>query len=334
MGKLKEWKSIEEKREYFEYTKINTDEELDRFVDKPWNGFYFRGLNGARFRLYSSVQRTWIEQGLSKRFCYDINAFVQREIETAREKLYPYKGLFHGLNDVEVLCFLQHYGAPTALIDFTLNLNAALYFASSGAALKGGDNEIDEYISVYGVEKNNGQLIDENQFVNLTIEKLKKLNEEFGGKETSIDERIELYRNLNYGNIVKLGELQNIDSHYCYTNVKISRLVCVNDWENLEFLSNYRTNANVIAQKGLFVVSKDEQPMDEIFVREDYVKNDLEWDQRRLGYNLKYGLMHCWDIHKSLIPRILDKIGDECNKASLFPDNYQIAKDVFNDVMK
>lgn len=334
MAKLKEWKSLEEKREHFEYSQINTDEELDEFMANPREDFYFRGLNEARFRLYSSMQRAWIEQSLSKRFSYDINVFVQKEIDCAREKLNTYKEVFRDLNDWEVLCFLQHYGSPTPLIDFTLKLNTALYFASSDVVLKGNDNEIDEYISVYGVEKNNGQLIDKNQRANLTIEQLKELEAEFETNDASIEEKIEFYKSLNYGNIVKLGEQRNVDSLYLYTNVKVNRLVCVNDWQDFDFLSNYRTNTNVVAQEGLFIISKGDQPIDEIFVREDDIRKDLEWDQRRSGYNLKYGLMHCWDIHKSLIPRILDKIGDEYNKSSLFPDSYQIAKDVFNDVMK
>lgn len=334
MAKLKEWKSIEDKLEHLEYSQINTDEELDEFMANPREDFYFRGLNGARFRLYSSMQRTWIERSLSKRFSYDIDAFVQKEIDCARKRLNTYKDAFRDLNDWEVLCFLQHYGSPTPLIDFTLKLNTALYFASSDVVLKGSDNEIDEYISVYGVEKNNGQLIDKNQLANLTIERFRDMGRDFGKIDSELQKKIDSYKNWKYKDILNLLNKKDVDSFGPYSIVKTNRLVCVDDWSNYKIKSNYRTNANVVAQQGVFVVSKDDAPMDEIFVKESEIK--YEQENNRWGEEgcLVYGLMHCWDIHKSLIPKIVNKISREYNKSSLFPDNYQIAKDVFNDVMK
>lgn len=334
MAKLKEWKSLEEKREHFEYSQINTDEELDEFMANPREDFYFRGLNGARFRLYSSMQRAWIERSLSKRFRYDINAFVQKEINKARKKLDSYKEIFHGLKDWEVLCFLQHYGSPTPLIDFTLKLEIALYFASSDVVLKGSDDEIDEYISVYGVEKNNGQLIDKNQLANLTIERFRDMGRDFGKIDSELQKKIDSYKNWKYKDILNLLNKKDVDSFGPYSIVKTNRLVCVDDWSNYKIKSNYRTNANVVAQQGVFVVSKDDAPMDEIFVKEREIKYEQENNRWGEEGGHVYGLMHCWDIHKSLIPKIVNKISREYNKSSLFPDNYQIAKDVFNDVMK
>lgn len=334
MAKLKEWKSIEDKLEHFEYTQINTDEELIRFMDKPWNEFYFRGLNSARFRLYSSVQRTWIEQSLSKRFGYDINVFVQREIENARKKLVGYKEIFQGLNDWEILCFLQHYGAPTPLIDFTLDLDAALYFAYSEVVLKSSDNEIDDYISVYGVEKNNGQLVDKNKLANLTIKRFCDIERDFDEKDSELQKKIDSCKNWSYKDILSLLNKKDVDSFGPYSTVKTNRLFCVDDWSDNKIKSNYRTNANVVAQQGVFVVSKNDAPMDELFLKESEIKREQENNRWGEDDCHVYGLMHCWDIHKSLIPRIVNKINEKYNKSSLFPDNYQIAKDVFEDVMK
>ena len=50
------------------------------------------------------------------------------------------------ITDYSILAFIQHYGGPTPLLDFTSNLSTALFFAFDG-------REDDNYASLYIVPK-------------------------------------------------------------------------------------------------------------------------------------------------------------------------------------
>ena len=55
--------------------------------------------------------------------------------------------------DLRNLSFLQHYGAPTPLIDFTLKEKAALFFAIDGIGHHNhGGKDIENYLSIYACE--------------------------------------------------------------------------------------------------------------------------------------------------------------------------------------
>lgn len=55
--------------------------------------------------------------------------------------------------DLRHLSFLQHYGAPTPLIDFTLKKKAALFFAIDGIGHHNhGGEDIENYLSIYACE--------------------------------------------------------------------------------------------------------------------------------------------------------------------------------------
>ena len=59
------------------------------------------------------------------------------------------------MQDLRMLSFLQHYGAPTPLIDFTYEENAALLFAIDGISChRHGGEDIDNYFSLYACQYN------------------------------------------------------------------------------------------------------------------------------------------------------------------------------------
>lgn len=103
-------------------------------MDKKDNNktIIFRGLTEAKYKLMSSAQRFWNVEELD-RLGKSYQEFIQTEIDKAKgfqnrllEKFFDAFG--HPAYDLSILSFLQHYKAPTPLIDFTYNFDSALFF--------------------------------------------------------------------------------------------------------------------------------------------------------------------------------------------------------------
>ncbi len=87
----------------------------------------FRGLANAGWKVESSLYR-WLRFNGFKDV--DSDMFLERNkmlIDHANTEDYIKNR--HKLNNLELLAYLQHYGTPTCLIDFTRDPRVALYFA-------------------------------------------------------------------------------------------------------------------------------------------------------------------------------------------------------------
>ena len=56
-------------------------------------------------------------------------------------------------NDLAVLSFLQHYGCPTPLLDWTYNFSNALFFSVQNLDKQTANWEIEKYFCVYFLEE-------------------------------------------------------------------------------------------------------------------------------------------------------------------------------------
>ena len=157
MTKLAEYTQIAERDNTFERIEINSFKILhDALKTDQKNGKFFRGQASARWKIFSSMQREWIQKDLNLLFNNSIDSFTESFLMFCREKLSvqiltgckePY--------DISILSMLQHYGSPTPLVDFTSNPDIALFFAVNGNNffINNEDDEVDSFFSIYVIEE-------------------------------------------------------------------------------------------------------------------------------------------------------------------------------------
>jgi hypothetical protein len=176
MAQLPFYKSIEEKSFYFKSSRQNlfryTINSIDQFnslygdykyyyenPDMKYH-YFFRGMGEAKHKLYTSAQRLWITNQMkewNQNFSY--LEFIQKLVDKTKDqplikKVFDFYGLQNQEVDFPVLSILQHYGAPTPLMDWTYNIDVALYFATEKIVNPDHpSSDIDEYFSLYIINK-------------------------------------------------------------------------------------------------------------------------------------------------------------------------------------
>jgi hypothetical protein len=148
-------------------------------------GHFFRGAGEARFKLYNSSQRFWRQNNLTELEALSepvpYIGMIQNMVNKAKEsalfrRVFEYYQLSDVHADFPILSILQHYGAPTPLMDWTYDIDVALYFAVEEAKHWEKDKDIRNYMSVYRIPKSqpsefiadNLQVVSGNMFPSIT----------------------------------------------------------------------------------------------------------------------------------------------------------------------
>jgi len=287
MGDLSDYKSLNEKKEfYFLNKQIETEKEFDLLWKQLESfrehnpGDIYRGASEAKYKMYSGAQRYWHNKGIVYGG-YGFHEYVQINIDLSKKWNNGFvinhlsnQGM---ANDViAVLSIMQHYRIPTPLLDFTKNPYYALYFATSKSTNELSVVEIENYSSLY--------------FVNAEYWSIKFAFQEF-------------HDNWTHG---KKEDYQ-----------KLSRIpfLLINDTE-AKFL--IRNNENIIRQEGLFIFSEHQDlPFAEKFkITMELIKSHFQVD------HAKSQLLSCWNINKSLNPYIRKRLAEEkgITEKYLFPE--------------
>ncbi|KAA6337141.1 hypothetical protein EZS27_014757 [termite gut metagenome] len=171
-----EYSSLEEKEEAFKSTTINTIDELDEEIQKIQNKnlqysngtlrpFIFRGVNEAKFKLFTSAQRQWIKEEMEPAnmnyFNYIKSLINKSLINDARLANIYEQSSNIDWNNLFVMSFLQHYGYPTPILDFTYDIYKGLFFGlydKKPSDLLEDNTNINNYFSLYIVPPQNGEL--------------------------------------------------------------------------------------------------------------------------------------------------------------------------------
>lgn len=359
------YKTLEEKRDFWSsdrqklsYKCIDTlDEFRDFYVNHSnlgYKPYIFRGVNEAKFKILTSLQVVYSLNNVNKISYAERNELVQIELDHVRENRCKYcqQGqLPNGLEDIDFLyiSFLQHFGLYTPILDFSYNIDKALFFAQDNMKQTELQNDIDKYVSLYWLQPNMGKelvnLLDfyKDSLSSITND-LPNLLKGYSNVDTQIMKPKNFYAwqnqmNNNDGvNKIALGylaeggktQIQSIKSFrelidwFYSIKSKIENQTLM-DYELQEYIGclqnslehNIRlTNTNIDAQEGCFLLYN---PNENIPLEEYWIKN-------KTFQNLP--TLNCVDISKDIIlgfiQPLLKKKG--INKSTIYPKGNDAAK--------
>jgi hypothetical protein len=211
-------------------------------------------------------------------------------------------------NEFPILSLLQHYGAPTPLLDLTYNVDIALYFATENIDSFDNSDQISNYFSVYLIWKPD------------YLGELKNLIEIYG----------------YYPPVLNFVTWDDDSS----ANVDGSRMLCyISDFDkgnttltqaaNKINVKNDRPltllyNQNIIPQEGLFIFN----PFSKMSL-EDVILSGAQEDQNPNKFR-------CFNIKKDLVPYIKSKVlqPKAIDKAYVYPDLRDDSKQILANTIK
>lgn len=295
---LSEYKTLKEKERFFKKSrKICNIEELDEWVsemrvleEKSETHTCFRGLCEAKYKNYTSLQRYWIEHDVGETGA-KIKDIVQGMLDMGTSRHALLRKYFNALgvvpNDWLILSFLQHYQAPSPLLDFTRSLDVALYFACNEVRFPNKDEEIDHFFSIYYYKS-----VDASKKIRNLMQVARSINKETG------DENDKLIKRLSFNHIVCDDDVLMVPTYEGKTEVRTKRNYKKKEADR-KICEFPIANMNSIRQHGEFVCNTyEENPLEEVFCTKE-------------AGEIKTKYLHCANIHKALVGYITKKyLGD------------------------
>jgi len=325
MAKIEVYKDFEEKGGSFEQKNINSTEEFDELLkafkkEQSKYGLVFRGMSNAKYKLYNSAQRQWLNIEMQHLGLTYLD-FIKREIKNANrwqnnllEKFF--KAFGQPAFDISILSFLQHYGAPTPLLDWTYNFENALFFATDGLKYADSNNAIENYFSVYVIDTRWNELMNYLEFIQSSL--------------NQIDDILEKHTKVNADKVI--GNIEELN----YQNLHDINLAYIPGYKKTGFAFNLRNrpsfnlvwnqqNLNIINQKGLFIFNSSEDKPLEFFFKDRGVVVE--------GSPYQIPKIQCYNIHKSLYEYVKLKLTKgkriPINKEFIYPQEETIANKSF-----
>lgn len=291
------------------FADVEADEKSQSEVDAT--ALIYRGMTEAKYKLLTSSQRLWIcdemNQWAQKTYLDFISDLVKNANENKLiQKVFDLYNYSQHDREFPILSLLQHYGAPTPLMDWTYNSNVAFFFATDGLMKKGQPkSDIEDYFSIYRINKRQYK----NEFLNVIdftqdlphIKAFKGFSDESGDKRAN---------SIFYiSDFERKGESTGTKSGYSKLMIRSPK----------PYTSVY--NQNIIPQEGLFIFNPfSQKTLEEIF----------NTDLNKSGWNFALTPFDCFNIHKDLAEYLRRKIDKKhnINKGFIYPNLNDEAKKI------
>ncbi len=346
---------------------ITTESEFLSFLQAKGScsgeSLIFRGVKEAKWKITSSCQRAFLS---GKVYGQNQVSFIAREIDNIKGAiggLLPryYDELGIPVTDFIYLSFLQHYGAPTTLIDFTQDLKTALWMAVSDIQYPAiSQNDIDNYFSVYWIDSaglaeipiildiyRSGYLqycvkaaddyADDNR-MKFTINP--ELDNILESKHSVIEHALNFLKWKNDSpsclaktelGFIYTSNVSRHDKRHSLDQIKdeIQKVTyTLANRMSESALKAFKNIVNYLFNEVVKIVNLNLVAQRGCFIH--YLPascgTPLEEDKKMNG------IIHCVDIHKSLKPFILKELGkDGICKSSMFPDTEKMAQYAFHN---
>lgn len=286
--------------------------------------YFFRGMPEAKYKLFNSAQREWLLNKMQNwKPGYDYLQFIKDLINEAKTKaLFKHVLTYHQINydneaDFPMLSILQHYGSPTPLMDWTYNLDVALYFATENVNVMSASDSIDGYFSIYMIHKReNENLKNIFEYTKPTFPTLAHFqNASFIPGE-----------GINFACYISDFEVNAEPAPTLYSNVPANQTM-----QKSRPLTSY-FNQNIIPQQGLFIFNPSpDKPLEDIF-------NNTLLKKSIVHGNLKLSPFFCYNIKKDLADYIRRKISKhDIVNSFIYPELKsflkQVKENVFNNCL-
>ena len=313
-----------QKEPFFETHNVNTYTEFDNiYKELNKNTLLYRGVHEAKYKIYTSAQREWITNEYSKQgitytqFIHSIISNIRKNTILSKY----YKSLKINENDLLYISLLQHYGAPTPLLDFTHGLNIALYFALDGMKNASSNNDIDNYFSLYIIDRNKcgNELVDIVSFLNHGLENGTAMLKDFKNQYPNTPLDYSLLKEVDkYTKWIKQdGSNDGLCKMNCGFLDNPLNTNTITMYETKEIL--YWSNINLIAQQGCFIFyTQENTPL------ECYFGNENKYLPK----------LRCINVHKSLSEYIKNKYLNSMSRLDIYPDINLMCKEAYNKFKK
>jgi hypothetical protein len=336
---MTEYETTLQKALFFEQVNIDSIEDFEEIFEENKNSseILYRGVSEAKWRIYSSLQRYWINEKIYEKGI-DYKCFIEKTILNAKkqqgnilEKFFRKNGISPN-NDIAVLSFLQHYGCPTPLVDWTNSFINSLYFATENINDNNDEvREIEKYFSVYYIEEKDLISTSLVGAVEIGISEIKQYvkksviqnGETEGIKEIEMnkffsDERLEIATKMIHQNKL-IEHLTKIERLMTFPLTYFSD---TNEETDIQFSLN--NSMNIVNQQGVFVWNSDPfKPIEQVG-NEQYRENE----------NVIYRFSKCYNINKKLATYIRKKIKKEgIDENYIYPNPKLIAKNCFEETI-
>lgn len=299
---MKQYENFDEKRAYFNECIII--DKIDSCVDhikkyKQNHHQFYRGVSDASFMIFSSLQRKFVDRtncvpnlSMSEFSQEIISKFHSSKVlsEALKKEVQSYN------SEVAAWAFIQHFGGPSNLIDFTPKFETALFFATKeGKRHLHYDDDVDKlsnYISIY--------ILPDNKYITGNVNGIYS-----SGSESACKLLKDWYKNnpntpIDTSNVDREMQIQPLDIAMWGSSVYGERDFNITTPGNNNKLTQNYSNSHIAKQNGNFFVANinDLSPLEEAPLIRGKCNNISD------NSTVFHPIGICLNIHKKLIPEL------------------------------